>query len=98
MGAAAASGDHDVDAVGSANDRHHLVVVVGVHEAGPEMPAVGIALGRAAVPERPDRLPGVLEKKLADVRLAPAVLAEELSMLRADDHECVAHDVHLDVA
>jgi hypothetical protein len=49
MRAAAASGDHDVDPVGGAHNWHHLVVVVCIDEPGPEMPSVGVALGRAAV-------------------------------------------------
>ena len=73
MGAAASSGHHDVYPVGGAHYRHHLIIVVGVHKPRPEMPAIGVSLGWAAVSQRPDRLSGMFEKKLANVLLAPTV-------------------------
>ena len=98
MRAATASGHHDVDAVRRPHQRDHLVVVVGVHEPGPEMAAVGVALGRAAVFYLPDRLSGMLEKELADVLFAPPAVVEEPGVFRTDDHEGVAHHVGLNVA
>ena len=74
MRTASAPGHHDVDAVCGPHYRDHLVVVIGIDEPGPEMTSIGVSLGWAAVFQRPDGLPGMLEKKLTDVLLPPAAL------------------------
>ena len=82
MGAPSAASDYQVNVLSPADHRHHLCVVLGVDELGPEQCPASVSLRRAAMLQTGDGLTGVFEQKLSYVPLSPAVLVQHTGMLR----------------
>jgi hypothetical protein len=98
VGTPGSTGNQDVDVLRASYNWNHLSVIGGVYESGPEESTVGVTLGRAAVPQTANGLPGILKDEQLYVSLSPPGLGQHTGVFGAKDDEGVTHDVHLDVA